>query len=196
MQTGTDAHGNPMTGNSETIELYDRAIDRLLRYHPDVIELMSRLNSDGRPVPMASALLAYLHLMSTDADDLSTARAACETLSQTGGNDRERAHAAAISAWSQGDWKGAASLLDSLLRQWPTDVLAVMIGHQLDFFLGDAQNLRDRPMRSLREFEHDHPHAPFVAGMTPAIGYPALTSSTGLSASPRCRWAKAQVWIA
>ena len=40
-----------------------------------------------------------------------------------------------------------------------------MLGHQLDFFLGDAQNLRDRPIRSLREFDPEHPHAEFVRGM-------------------------------
>jgi len=49
--------------------------------------------------------------------------------------------------------------------RWPTDVLALMFGHQLDFFVGDAQSLRDRPIRSLRELDPAHPHAPFVRGM-------------------------------
>ena len=40
-----------------------------------------------------------------------------------------------------------------------------MFGHQLDFFLGDAQNLRDRPVRTLRELDPQHPHAEFVRGM-------------------------------
>ena len=52
-----------------------------------------------------------------------------------------------------GDWGGAARRLDDLLVRWPTDVLALMFGHQLDFFIGDAQSLRDRPIRSLREFD-------------------------------------------
>ena len=114
---------------------------------------------------MALALMAYLHLMSTDADDLPTARATWQTLSQLDANERERAHAAAIGAWLDGDWHGAAAQLDELLCTWPTDLLALMIGHQLDFFLGDAQNLRDRPTRTLRELDPDDPHSEFVRGM-------------------------------
>ena len=114
---------------------------------------------------MAHALIAYLHLMSTDPDDLTTARDAYEALVAGAGNERERAHAAAIGAWLAGDWGGAARRLDDLLVRWPTDVLALMFGHQLDFFLGDAQSLRDRPLRALRELDPTHPHAPFVRGM-------------------------------
>jgi tetratricopeptide (TPR) repeat protein len=114
---------------------------------------------------MALALVAYLHLMTTDADDLATARTSWETLSRGESNDREQAHAAAIAAWLGGDWHGAAALLDDLLSYWPTDVLALMLGHQLDFFLGDAQNLRDRPIRTLRELDADDPHTGFVRGM-------------------------------
>ncbi len=165
MPTGVDAHNNPITGDADTIELYDRAIDRLVRFHPDVVALAGQLTADPTPAPMASALAAYLNLTSTDLDDLPGARDAWQRLSQADCNEREQAHAAAIGAWLGGDWKRAASLLDELLHRYPTDVLALMIGHQLDFFLGDAQNLRDRPLRSLREFPADDPHTAFVQGM-------------------------------
>jgi hypothetical protein len=165
MVGGLDVHGNPMTGTTDTIGLYDRAIDRLIRFHPDVVDLSGELLGDGDPVPMASALYAYLNLMSTDADDLAAARSSWDQLNDTPANDRERAHAAAIGAWLDGDWHGASAQLDELLAQWPTDVLALMLGHQLDFFLGDAANLRDRPLRSLREMADDDPHIDFVRGM-------------------------------
>jgi tetratricopeptide (TPR) repeat protein len=163
--SGTDAHGNPMSGDADTIRLYDRAIDRLVRYDPEAVDLATQLAGQEAPVPMAHALIAYLHLMSTDPADLGTARDAYEALTAADCNAREQAHAAAIGAWQGGDWTGAARRLDDLLIRWPGDLLALMIGHILDFFLGDAQNLRDRPIRSLRELG-DHPHAPFVRGMT------------------------------
>ena len=39
------------------------------------------------------------------------------------------------------------------------------MGHELDFFRGDAQNLRDRIGRSLPAFDPNHPHHGFVAGL-------------------------------
>jgi hypothetical protein len=175
-----------MTGTADTIDLYDRAVDRLVRFHPDVIALAGELNTGDSPAPMAYALAAYLNLTSTDSDDLAGARAAWETLSQMEANEREQAHAGAIGAWLSGDWSGAASLLDDLLHRFPTDVLALMIGHQLDFFLGDAPSLRDRPLRSLREFAPDDPHAPFVRGMASfgleESGHYGQALDTGLAA--------------
>ncbi len=44
-------------------------------------------------------------------------------------------------------------------------MLALLIGHQLDFFLGDAANLRDRPGRALGALDPAHPHTAFVRGM-------------------------------
>jgi hypothetical protein len=160
-----DQHGNAMTADSDTIDLYDRALDRLIRFHPDIVDLAGQLAAAESPAPMSSALTAYLNLMSTDADDLPAARAAWQSLSEAQSNERERAHAAAIEAWLHGNWNEAASLLDDLLTLWPTDLLALMLGHQLDFFLGDAQNLRDRPIRTLRELDTSHPHVEFVQGM-------------------------------
>jgi tetratricopeptide (TPR) repeat protein len=114
---------------------------------------------------MAHALTAYLYLMSTDPADLETAGQARDALVAAADAPRERAHAAAITAWSAGDWGGAARCLDDLLIEWPTDLLALMFGHQLDFFTGDAAELRDRPLRVLRALDPQHPHAPFVRGM-------------------------------
>jgi len=183
---GLDMHSNPMTGTRDAIDLYDRAIDRLIRFHPDVLELTGELTGGDVPVPMASAVFAYLNLMSTDADDLSAARSSWQQLTQATTNERERAHAAAIGAWLDGDWHGASSQLDDLLTQWPTDVLALMLGHQLDFFLGDAANLRDRPIRTLRELTADDPHIDFVRGMASfgleEAGHYGQALDTGLAA--------------
>jgi hypothetical protein len=163
--TGLDAHGNPMTGTATDIERYDHAVDRLLRFHPDLVDRTTELASVDEPVPMARALFAYLHLMSTDVDDVATGKAMGEALVGADVNEREHLHAMAIGSWSNGDWVGAARTLDDLLFRWPTDVVALMFGHQLDFFLGDAANLRHRPVRTLREIDPQHPHAGFVRGM-------------------------------
>jgi tetratricopeptide (TPR) repeat protein len=114
---------------------------------------------------MTQAFLAFLSLMSTAQPGLVGAREAVSTLESLGGNEREAAHAAAIRAWLNGNWHGAAGILDDLLVQWPADILGLVMGHLLDFFTGDARNLRDRVGRSLPSFDPDDPRAAFVRGM-------------------------------
>lgn len=164
-RSAVDEHGNPTTGETEPIERYDAAIDRLVRFHVDVVDQMSSLVDDHPSFAMGRALAAYMHLMSTDPRDLDAAHAHAAAMREAPRNDRESRHVAAIDAWLGGDWHGAARLLDDLLVEWPSDVLALMVGHQLDFFLGDALNLRGRVGRSIAAFDPLHPHHGFVRGM-------------------------------
>jgi hypothetical protein len=160
-----DQNSNPMTGSVEAVASYDHAVDRLLRFHPDVVGAADSLATDHRHVPMGQALIAYLSLMSTDRGDLVGASEAASHLRTRADHPRERFHAAAVDAWLAGEWVKASVVLDELLVLWPTDLLALAMGHQLDFFLGDAANLRDRVGRSLPEVDPASPHLGFVRGM-------------------------------
>lgn len=181
-----DQHGAPLHASTEAVAVYDHAIDRLLRFHPDVLTAMESLAGEHAAVPMGQALIAYLCLMSTDTGDLPGAIEAAANLRATASHERERMHSAAVDAWLAGDWAGASARLDDVLRRWPTDVLALAIGHQLDFFLGDAGNLRDRIGRSLPEFDPQHPHLGFVRGMQAfgleEAGHYAQAEEAGLAA--------------
>jgi hypothetical protein len=160
-----DAHGNETSGAAENVAAYDHALDRLLRYHPDVVPAAAEIATDPAALPMGQVFTAYLMLTSTDSPDVAPAREVVTQLATLPLSEREAAHVAAISAWVEGRWHDAARTLDELLVRWPTDVLALMMGHLLDFFLGDAQNLRDRVGRSLPNFDPEHPHTGFVRGM-------------------------------
>lgn len=160
-----DQHGNPLTADPEAVALYDRAIDRYLRFHPDVVAHATTLAEHHGDAAMSNALVAYLHLSSTQRSDADVARSAWQAMSATPMGAREQAHHAAIGAWVDGRWHDAATLLDDLLVRWPTDLLALQMGHGLDFFVGDAANLRDRPGRSLSALDPAHPHTGFVRGM-------------------------------
>ncbi len=186
---GTDRHGNPTTGPTSAIERHDSAMDRLVRFHPAVIDEAFGLIEDEPGFAMGQVMGAYLALSSTDAPDVDGARAALGVLADIPKNARESAHTEAIAAWAAGDWNGAARRLDQLLIEWPADLLALMLGHQLDFFLGDAQNLRDRVGRSLGAFDPADPHAAFVRGMQAfgleEAGHYGAAEAAGLEAVDR-----------
>jgi tetratricopeptide (TPR) repeat protein len=136
-----------------------------VRFHPAVVDEAFGLMEDEPEFAMGQVMGAYLALSSTDAPDVEGARGALAALAGIPKNARESAHTEAIAAWAAGDWTGAARRLDQLLVEWPADLLALMLGHQLDFFVGDAQNLRDRVGRSVGAFDPADPHSAFVRGM-------------------------------
>jgi len=177
-----DAAGYATSGGAEGVARYDAAVDLLLRYHPGVLDAAEQLATHDAAMPMTQAFLAYLSLMSTDQPDLVGARAAASTLESLGGYEREAAHAAAIRAWLDGNWHAAARILDDLLVHWPADILGLLMGHLLDFFTGDARNLRDRVGRSLPSFDPDDPRAAFARGMQ-AFGLEESGDYTGAEAA-------------
>lgn len=148
-----------------TTETFERALDQLLRYKPEVVDLASSLTTEQPDFAMGNALMAYLCLTATDVPELAAARDAHERMSGSPMDEHTTMHAAAIGAWLAGDWQRAAAILDEVLFAWPTDVLAVQVGHQLDFFLGDARRLRERPARVLEAFDAADPRAAAVRGM-------------------------------
>jgi tetratricopeptide (TPR) repeat protein len=160
-----------------------------LRYHPDVVAAAEGLATTDSTLPMGQAFVAYLSLMSTDVPDLAGAREAAAALNALPLNEREAAHAAAIDAWLNGRWHTPARILDELVVRWPTDTLALLMGHLLDFFTGDSQNLRDRVGRSLLSFDPDHPQTGFVRGMhafgLEEAGHYARAEAVGLEAVER-----------
>ncbi|MDO6750049.1 hypothetical protein, partial [Gilvimarinus sp. 1_MG-2023] len=72
-------------------------------------------------------------------------------------NHRERMHLAALEPWVKVDLMTASDIFDQLLVEYPQDILALLSGHQLDFFLGQVLNLRDRVGRVLPCWDQQHP---------------------------------------
>jgi hypothetical protein len=163
--TSADVHGNPVSGPPTAIDRYDAAVGHLLAYRDKLLDAMTSLVDDEPDFPMGLVLAAYLSLTSTDAPDLPAAEELAARLEALTLNDREAAHRDAIDTWLAGDWHGTAGQLDALLVRWPADLLGLLVGHQLDFFLGHAANLRDRVGRSLAAIDPTHPHHGYLRGM-------------------------------
>jgi hypothetical protein len=177
-----DADGYDVTGNPGDVAVFDQAIDALLRFQPAVAELAEQL--DG--LAMGRVLSAYLSLVSTEAGDVANAVAHRDAIDTAAVNERERAHVRALDEWIAGRMFQAGEVLDELLMHWPTDTLALAMGHQIDFFTGNAMNLRDRVGRSLGAYPTARHRYGYVLGMQSfgleEAGHYDLAEATALNA--------------
>jgi hypothetical protein len=162
-----DQRGMAMTGSPEAVDAYDRAIDHLIRFQIEVVEDAASAMAADPDCAMGGVLSSYLSMMSTEASGVGPAGDALHALAaaEDGLLPRERAHRAAARRLVQGDMRGAGRLLDGLLMEHPRDLLGLVVGHQIDFFTGDAPNLRDRVGRCLYAWGPDDPQFGFVQGM-------------------------------
>ncbi len=163
-----DARGLSLTGSAAAVIAYDRAIDHLIRFQAEVVDAAAAAVAADPGCALASLLCAYLALMSTEESAVAGAR---DALAQRAGRaradllPRERAHLAAAERWVAGDMTGAGELLSEISVEYPRDLLALAVGHQIDFFTGSAVNLRDRIGRALGGWHADDRQVGFVHGM-------------------------------
>jgi hypothetical protein len=167
---GADGQGLDLTGSGEAIAAYDQAVDHLIRFRPEVMDAVSVIVAADPGCVMGRVFGAYLELMSTEARAVVAARGALGPLAHEGGGDekllpRERAHLAAARRWAGGDMAGAGALLGDISVRYPRDLLALSVGHQIDFFRGDAVTLRDRVGRALGAWGGADRQSGFVYGM-------------------------------
>ncbi|MET8868444.1 tetratricopeptide repeat protein [Nonomuraea sp. NPDC004580] len=196
-----DRHGLAMTGASAAaVRHYDRAIDELLHFRAEVDAEAGAALAESPGFPMGNVLVAYLGLLTTEVEDARTARSRFGAfLRRTEGADllpRERAHVAAVLALLDGDFLACGSLLAELTAEHPRDALALAVGHQIDFFTGDARMLRDRVGGALNAWPRDDPHFGHLLGMyafgLEECGHHDRSEEAGLRAvelNPRDVWA-------
>jgi tetratricopeptide (TPR) repeat protein len=80
-------------------------------------------------------------------------------------NDRERGLAAATRKFLDGEWDAGCRELDRVLMSHPRDAMALQVGHLMDFYRGDALNLRNRVSRVMPHWDEAVPGYSYVLGM-------------------------------
>jgi tetratricopeptide (TPR) repeat protein len=114
----------------------------------------------------------------------------------TRANERERALMAAIRRLLDGQWDAASRQLDRVLAAHPRDAMTLQAAHLIDFFRGDALNLRNRISRVLPHWNESVPGYSYVLGMH-AFGLEEMnqyaeaeaTGRRALALEPRDAWA-------
>lgn len=189
-----DRHGHAMSGiGDEAARHYERALDALLFFRGEVADEAQAMAAAAPRSAMAEVFGAYLALLGTEEREAAAARrtfsAFLGAVDLAGLSPRERMHAAAADAWLDGDMFGAGEILGELSREHPRDALALAVGHQIDFFSGDAQRLRDRIGGALTSWDSDDPHFGPLLGMyafgLEESGHYGHAEETGLRAVER-----------
>jgi hypothetical protein len=165
---GVDSQGLELTGPSGPVAAYDQAVEHLLRFQPEMLDEAAAAAAGG--CVLGSLLGAYVGLMSTEAGATAAAREvlgpyATGAADESGLHPRERAHLAAARTWLAGDMTAAGTLLGRISIEHPRDLLALAVGHQIDFYRGDAVSLRDRIGRALSAWPGDAQAKGFLYGM-------------------------------
>ena len=138
MTTGTDCRGLEITAaNDEAVAGFDRTVGAYLGLRMDTGDhLKATLEADPSFV-MANVLRGYFMLLFASRKllgrALSSLEAAREAVRESGCNRREELHVDALEAWTSGDQKRALAAWDTILTEWPRDVLALKLSEVLAF---------------------------------------------------------------
>jgi len=163
-----DARGIPVSsGSAEAIALYESAIGQLHSYVGDPIATIDRALV-ASPEFVAGHAFKALALATFSERQFAPAIADAVALARRHGakaNARERGLTAAAQHLSNGLWNDACVALDAVLVEYPRDALALQVAHLMDFYRGDALNLRNRVARVLPHWGHEVPGYSYVLGM-------------------------------
>jgi tetratricopeptide (TPR) repeat protein len=194
-----DLRGVPVTG-ADTFALghYEMALEQLQTYVGDPIATIDRA-LQAAPAFIAGHMLKALALYTlAERKFVPLAKQALDAARQHAAraNDRELELIAAAALLLEGRWDRACQVIDRVLTEHPRDALALQAGHLMDFYRGDALNLRNRISRVLPRWDASVPGYSYVLGMH-AFGleemnqYPEAeaTALQALSIQPRDGWA-------
>jgi hypothetical protein len=106
---------------------------------------LAREAAAGQPESAAAQLVEAARLVcSRDVRDYEAAGWAFARLRGLPMSARERAHTAALAAAIDGDLARACRIYDGILEDEPADALALWVAQVMDYYLGNAEALRER----------------------------------------------------
>jgi tetratricopeptide (TPR) repeat protein len=195
----TDSRGMPMTGaDAFALARYETALGQFQSYTGDAIATIDEALA-ASPAFVAGHLFKANVLYTMG--ERQFVPLAAESLGQAKthagrANDRERMMIAATWKLVEGDWHRASQAFDRVLVDYPRDALAIQSAHLLDFYRGDALNLRNRISRVLPHWDASVPGYSYILGMH-AFGleemnqYPEAeaTARRALALQPKDGWA-------
>lgn len=194
----TDIRGQILSGaSSDGAIAYSGAVSQFAMFAGDPVGAAEGLLAREPGLVMAHALKAWLCLLGGEPAAFPAARAALDCAAVLPATLQERGHLAALDHLAAGRLHEASRVIEDVAIENPRDLLALIAGHQLDFFTGNARMLRDRIARALPNWSKDTPgrhsmHAMYAFGLEENAQY-GLAERHGreaIAAEPRDGWAR------
>lgn len=165
-----DHAGNPTTSeNPEALEYYNQAQDDFLYFRGALVDNINQSLQVDPNFALGYAYKAYVGVLGTEASDAITSRKIFESyLASANLNqllERERLHLKAAQMLLEGDFLAAGNLLYNISQENPRDLLALSVGHQIDFFTGNANLLLNRIESALPAWTADDKYYSNILGM-------------------------------
>ncbi|QND58075.1 tetratricopeptide repeat protein [Mesorhizobium huakuii] len=161
-----DAFGLTFSGATEAgFTPYNQAVSQLQCFIGDPVGSVDRAIAENPGFVMAHAFKGYLFGLATEREATAVARACHEAALPLAATTREAAHVLALGHLANGRWHDAAGILEDIAIENPLDAVALQVGHQIDFFTGNARMLRDRIARALPSWQNGMPGYHAILGM-------------------------------
>lgn len=144
---------------------YQRAVEAFNLYRGDPMAHLGDAIAAAPRFAMAHILKAHLLALSSEPEATAEARTTIAQVKTMPLNDRESAHVAALDLVVAGEWTAAGLLLDRHNMRFPHDLIALQVGHLIDFFRANARDMRDRIARVLPSWSSDMPGYSILLGL-------------------------------
>jgi tetratricopeptide (TPR) repeat protein len=193
-----DCRGHQLSGaTDQSLPHYEAALRELNLFINDPVASVDKAIAESPDFVMAHALRAWLHLLGTEPAGVAVARASRDAAWTLPATAQEQGHLNAINHLIEGRWQQAAQVMEDVAIENPHDLLALQVGHPLDFVRGEARMLRDRIARALPAWSNSVPGYHVMLGMH-AFGleetgdYIAaeVAGRTAVALNPRDSWAQ------
>lgn len=161
-----DAQENVVSGaSSMAIDDFNAALRAFNIYRGDPVAMIDKAIMAAPAFTMAHLLRAYLYLLATEPQANQEAGKSVNLARELPCDERETSHIMILDHALSGNWNRAALSMDVHNIRYPRDLLGLQAGHLMDFYRGNARDLRDRISRALPSWSPDIPGYPMVLGM-------------------------------
>ena len=163
-----DARGIPVScSDPSALALYEKALGQYQSYVGDPVATIEEALRHAPDFVLGHAFRATVLMTYSErrfAEQARVSVASAEALLRHA-NTREQALVAAARRLVDGDWDAACAAFDRVLVEDPRDAFAIQSAHLMDFYRGDALNLRNRISRVLPSWSPSVPGYSYILGM-------------------------------